>query len=140
MEGDLHGLRQVTTNVLKNAVQNTLAGIINVVMAYKADQGQLFITIVDSGSGMTHEQVESSQEMLGFLMRTAEQNSNGIGLGLFICRGIVKRNNGFLRIHSHGQNKGTIVEFSVKVKLKGSGSGDATNSAGLRVRQALTEE
>ena len=110
-------MRQVVTNLLKNAVQNTLGGSIVIVMAYEPAEETLKLCVIDSGSGMTKAQVKDSLRMLGYLMRTADQNSNGIGLGLFISDALVKRKNGRLLLHSHGPNKGTVVEFTMKIPL-----------------------
>ena len=49
----------------------------------------------------------------GKLQRTAEINSEGIGLGLMICRQIVTQSGGTIEVLSKGVGDGTLVKFSM---------------------------
>ena len=42
--------------------------------------------------------------LFGKLKRTAEINSEGIGMGLMICQNLVKMNKGTIEVHSDGDN------------------------------------
>ena len=53
----------------------------------------------------------------GKLHRTAEMNSEGIGLGLMIVKHIVKRSEGRVSVFSEGVDKGTCFTFSMKMSL-----------------------
>ena len=41
--------------------------------------------IIDNGKGIKPEQIDTLFKMLGKLRRSAEMNSEGIGMGLMIC-------------------------------------------------------
>ena len=67
------------------------------------------MAVVDTGTGMSKDQISKSTNMLGVLIRTADVNSNGIGLGLTISSELVKVHNGSLQVNSYGENLGSIV-------------------------------
>ena len=49
-------------------------------------------------------------------MRTAETNSEGIGLGLMICQNIVLKSGGSMRAQSKGKDKGATFAFSMMME------------------------
>ena len=53
--------------------------------------------------------------MFGKLRRTAEINSEGIGMGLMICQKLVELNEGKIFVESEGINKGSVFTFSMKM-------------------------
>lgn len=58
---------------------------------------------------MSEIQIKNSCDMLGYLMRSADVNSNGLGVGLSVSKLLVEHNQGNLQINSDGSQKGTIV-------------------------------
>ena len=52
----------------------------------------------------------------GKLQRTAEINSEGIGMGLMICQNLVQLNGGKITVHSEGEDKGSRFTFTMKMK------------------------
>ena len=54
-------------------------------------------------------------KQFGKLKRTQHINSEGIGMGLLICKRLIEANNGEIEIHSDGPNLGCIVRFTAKV-------------------------
>ena len=52
----------------------------------------------------------------GKLQRTAEINSEGIGMGLMICQNLVHLNEGKITVHSEGEDKGSRFTFTMKMK------------------------
>ena len=40
-------------------------------------------------------------------------NSEGIGMGLLICKNLVQKNGGTISVHSDGINKGSTFTFSI---------------------------
>ena len=54
--------------------------------------------------------------MFGKLERTAKMNSDGLGLGLRICKQIVEQNGGTIQADSEGINKGSSFTFSMRME------------------------
>jgi CheY-like chemotaxis protein len=77
--------------------------------------GSLLLEVVDTGIGMTPEQVAVIfNQGTKFDMNTL-QGGNGSGLGTFIAKGIVQQHGGVLSASSDGLNKGS--NFSVRLPL-----------------------
>ena len=53
----------------------------------------------------------------GKLQRTAAMNSDGIGLGLTICKQIVEQAGGSIAAYSEGTNKGSTFKFSMNLEM-----------------------
>ena len=70
---------------------------------------------MDSGKGITAEEIPLLCQKFGKLYRTAEMNSDGIGLGLMISKALIERNGGKLDIYSNGIDRGSIFGFSMEM-------------------------
>ena len=70
--------------MVKNALKFTSKGHITVKACYKAIDQLLVVHVVDSGVGIEAEDFPKLFTRFGKLQRTAEMNSEGIGLGLTI--------------------------------------------------------
>ena len=77
----------------------------------------LKIHILDSGKGIKEEEIQKLFTKFGKLRRTAEINSEGIGLGLMICKELVTLNHGTISVQSDGENKGSVFTFSMRMQL-----------------------
>ena len=54
--------------------------------------------------------------MFGKLRRTAELNSEGLGMGLMICQKLVELNKGTISVKSDGIDKGSVFTFTMDMK------------------------
>jgi signal transduction histidine kinase len=117
--GDGIRLKQILINLVKNALKFTKRGYIKVLVAFNNPSGLLEVHVVDSGKGITIAEKENLFKMFGKLKRTANQNSEGIGMGLVICRQLVEANRGTITVHSKGKNKGCSFIFTMKMNLPG---------------------
>lgn len=82
-------LKQILINLVKNALKFTIQGHIKVIAAYDIATKMLKIHVADSGAGIRREDIDKLFSMFGKLRRTAEKNSEGIGMGLMICQKLV---------------------------------------------------
>ena len=73
--------------------------------------------VVDTGKGIKESEMERLFSMFGKLLRTADMNSEGIGMGLMICKNLVELNGGEISVHSDGEDRGATFTFEMKMTL-----------------------
>ncbi len=118
--GDEVRLQQVFWNVLKNAVKFTPeAGRVSVQTRNDAEQGVLVVKIVDSGIGLTTDELAHIFESFTQGEHAAKGGSHrfgGLGLGLAISRMLVEMHSGRIKASSTGRNCGS--EFTIEIPLQ----------------------
>ena len=88
-------LLQLVNNLVNNAIKNTKKG--SITMGYKAlEDGRLNFYVKDTGQGIAEEQLQN------LFNRFVKVNDyvEGIGLGLAICKGLVTKMGGSIRVES----------------------------------------
>jgi PAS domain S-box-containing protein len=132
-DGEIEGfpaeLRQVFTNVIKNAVEATAeGGTIRVFSVSTEESGRMgvLVHVADNGVGVP-EQMKS--RLFNPFATTKEQES-GSGLGLWVSRNIVERHGGNIRVISSSvsENPGTTVSIFLPLQATGSTTGDAASA------------
>ena len=78
----------------------------------KSKYGMLEVIIKDTGVGIKEENLQKLFKIFGFLDSTKELNTNGIGLGLHICKMIVEQFGGLITCKSEW-GKGTTFIFLI---------------------------
>ena len=96
--------QQILINLVKNALKFSIKGIVRIFVAYEEDEQILKVQVVDNGKGIKSEDISKLFSYFGKLKRTANINSEGIGMGLMICQNLVKMNKGTISVHSNGEN------------------------------------
>jgi signal transduction histidine kinase/HAMP domain-containing protein len=86
---DGNQLRQALLNVIRNAVE---AGARHLRLVLHAQQGELQLTLVDDGAGMTNEEQERAFDPF------YSTKAHGTGLGLAITRQILEDHDGTIRV------------------------------------------
>lgn len=109
---DRSRLNQVLINLITNAIKYSPQGK-KIIVSTGKKSGYAFIHITDFGRGIRKEDQEKIFERF-FRAKTDENNSVGLGLGLFIAREIIKEHAGTLQVTS-ALGKGST--FSVKIPL-----------------------
>ncbi len=94
-------------NLVKNALKFTMQGEIEIKAAYvlneeNISESTLQVDIQDTGVGIAEEDLGKLFTRFGKLQRTAEINSEGLGLGLTIVRQIVESAGGAVTVTSAG--------------------------------------
>jgi PAS domain S-box-containing protein len=107
-------LRQVFTNVVKNAVEATRDdGKINIYSEATQESGRdgVLVRVVDNGVGIP-EQIQA--RLFNPFVSTKEES--GTGLGLWVSRSIVEKHGG--SIHLDGGESGTTVSIFLPFKIR----------------------
>lgn len=113
IEGDAQRIKQVFNNLLTNAVKYTPnKGRIEVDV--KEEKKRLLVAISDTGIGVPEEEHEKIfQKFYTVGANSLMQESDRMGLGLTIAKGIVEAHGGRIWVKSKGDGKGSIFYFTL---------------------------
>ncbi len=113
IHGDIGKTRQVIMNLLDNSMKYTPKGSITVVAHDDVKKKKMYITIQDTGVGMSKE---TQGEVFDKFVRAKNANNinvTGTGLGLFVAKKMVTEMGGKVWAESEGEGKGSTfnIEF-----------------------------
>jgi two-component system CheB/CheR fusion protein len=110
VDGDAARLRQVFTNLLKNAAKFTPEGGHIAVRSWNHG-GRVIVEVADDGMGI--EPAALSRIFERFEQADGSTAAGGLGLGLAICRGMIELHGGKISAHSAGLGHGArfLVEL-----------------------------
>jgi signal transduction histidine kinase len=112
LEVDADRLRQVTNNLLNNALRHSPKdGEILVTVEQKG--GQLTISVKDEGSGIDPEHLEHVFERFYRTDSARSRDRGGTGLGLAIVKAIVEAHDGQVSAQSRGPGLGSVFTVSL---------------------------
>lgn len=118
LAGSLKHIRQVLYNIIENAIKyNKQNGSISIsVHNEKTDEekAECFVTVADTGIGMSREYVEHIFEPFTQGYEDARTSYKGTGLGMAICKRIMDYMQGTIEVKT---NPGEGSEFTVKFPL-----------------------
>jgi two-component system cell cycle sensor histidine kinase PleC len=106
--GDSVKLRQVFTNLISNALKFTRSGGSVTIKAVRSANGGATIQVIDTGVGMSEEDVAVALTPFGQVDATHARWREGTGLGLPIAKALVQLHGGDLTIRSQ-KDVGTEV-------------------------------
>ncbi len=127
---DAGRLQQVLVNLVGNAIKFTEAGSVTVEARF-AD-GLLHLAVEDTGPGVEEAEAERLFEAFFQGDSSTTRSHGGAGLGLAICRNLVRAMGGDIRMRS-GASGGSRFEFSVAVEAASAPSAPPLGLAGVRV-------
>jgi len=104
-------LQRILSNLISNAVKFTDTGFIKINGG--ENEKNIWISVQDSGKGMTKEQTEQVFEKF----RQVDQHAEGYGLGLFISRQLARAHGGDLNVQSI-VNKGSTFTLQLPKEEK----------------------
>ncbi|OQW54416.1 MAG: hypothetical protein A4S09_05935 [Proteobacteria bacterium SG_bin7] len=98
---DMARIEQVFVNLISNVLKYAPGKTLEI----KCDTAEEFVKLefVDSGPGITEE---NQKRLFNPFSRCASKYSTGLGLGLFICKGIIEQHRGKISVQSR-VNEGT---------------------------------
>ena len=111
---DAAKLQQVMWNLIKNAIKFSAPGSSITIASNNATPGQLALEFIDHGIGI-------EPQLLPFLFDAFHQGSHstphindGLGLGLFIARGLTEAQGGTLSVASKGRGHGATFLLTMR--------------------------
>ncbi|MDR1477358.1 MAG: response regulator [Planctomycetaceae bacterium] len=119
LKGDAVRLQQVLVNLLTNAIKFTRSGevVLNVWQKSRSDNSITFLfSVRDSGIGMTETQVASLFQSFTQADASTTRKYGGTGLGLVICKNIVKLMKGEIWCESK-PNNGSTFFFTAQFEI-----------------------
>ncbi len=117
VEGDPARLRKILSNLLDNAVKFTETGYVGLSILPGEDERTFTFCIDDSGIGIASKNLESVFETFSQADTSTTRKYGGIGLGLALCRRLVKLMGGDLVLDS-AIFKGSKFSFSLNLAIK----------------------
>jgi signal transduction histidine kinase len=103
---DLYMIKTVLQNLIYNAVKFTSNGGEIKVDAGKDTEDSIVILIEDNGVGIQKQYLKNLFKANSFFTTRGTANEKGSGLGLVLCKELLKRNNGKISVESE-PGKGT---------------------------------
>ena len=109
IEGDPRQLRRVLQNLLGNAVKYRGAAPLRIEVSALRDSREWVVTVRDNGLGVDPDE---ASRIFGMFSR-ANQQVDGVGIGLAVCRRIVEAHGGRIWVESAGA--GSAFRFTLPV-------------------------
>jgi signal transduction histidine kinase/AmiR/NasT family two-component response regulator len=113
--GDADRLRQVVGNLLSNAIKFTQAGSVAAAFDVSPANGNLLLTVRDTGVGIAAEKQSTLFEKFVQADNSATRRFGGTGLGLAICRELTQMMGGTIVVESQ-EGQGSV--FRVELPLE----------------------
>lgn len=113
--GDAFRFKQILINLIGNAVKFTEKGEIKIIVKnndIENTPGNILIEIIDTGIGMSKEQIENIFQPFSQADTMITKKYGGTGLGLTICKKFIEMMGGKIWVRSE-QNKGSEFYFTV---------------------------
>ncbi|MDX8342526.1 sensor histidine kinase [Rossellomorea sp. YZS02] len=104
---DQNRIRQVLLNLIENAIKYSGKNSI-ITVGYEKGENDLRFEVKDEGEGIAKEHLRH----VSTLFYKANENTEGVGLGLAICKQIIEHHDGELFIRSK-KHEGTTVGFTL---------------------------
>ncbi|MXW64454.1 MAG: response regulator [Bacteroidetes bacterium SB0662_bin_6] len=111
---DSRRIVQVLHNLFSNAARNSPPSSPVNVAAHQED-AHVVISVSDKGRGIPEELLPHLFEKYTGFSKDAEQGTEGFGLGLAICKGLIEAHGGRIRAESDGVGLGARFTFTVPI-------------------------
>jgi signal transduction histidine kinase len=106
---DRDKITQVLTNLMTNAVKFTPNGGVVTVHAMPAETGRwLRVSVSDTGAGIPELERQRIFDEFYQIAQPGQQKSQGVGLGLAICKKLIDMHGGVIEVESIPENGSTF--------------------------------
>jgi signal transduction histidine kinase len=116
---DSDKIKEVLINLVGNALKFTpKKGKITI--GFRQNDGMVETSVTDTGAGIKKEDIPKLFQKFVMVGGSEQKalNTQGTGLGLYICKSIVELHGGKIWVKSEGEGKGTSFTFSLKIVEK----------------------
>lgn len=128
VDADPDRIAQVLGNLLSNALKYSPPG--SEVAVTVEDRGEeVVVSIADRGIGVAADEIPLLFRPYSRVYRS-QSHAKGVGLGLFISKGIVEAHGGRLWVESPGPGRGSTFHFALPTRRAAVVPGQTTSSAG----------
>lgn len=114
---DREKIKEVLVNLIGNSLKFTPKdGQIRI--WFEVDHDFVWVHVTDSGIGFDPAKTHELFKKFGMIRESYaayKDSSQGTGLGLYICKSIIKLHGGQIKAHSLGHNQGATFSFSVPI-------------------------
>ena len=100
LRADERKVRQILLNLLSNAAKFTKAGDKVSIVTGVNSGGSIYLSVSDTGVGMSEEEVETALSMFGQVETGLTNPREGTGLGLPLCKSMIEAHGGELVMES----------------------------------------
>ncbi len=113
IRGDPLRIKQVMINVIGNAIKFTTSGSVTVLakLSKVAENPRLHVEVVDTGSGVDPEKAHQLFKKFSQLDSSTTRNHSGTGLGLALCKELVRLMNGEIWHEPARAHSGSSFQF-----------------------------
>lgn len=113
--GDSYRLKQIVVNLLSNALKYTNEGGVTLNAQLTTNETRLQVEVTDTGEGISQEQ--QAGLFSKYYQTSSSKGQVGTGLGLFICKQLIKLQKGRISVKSE-RGKGTTFNFFIPYQKK----------------------
>lgn len=104
---DQNALQTILRNIVTNSIKFTpINGEVSI--STKSDENGAYLTVSDSGVGMTDETIKNLLDIEIYSSKKGTNFENGSGIGFNLCNELMQLHNGTIKIES-ALNKGTSI-------------------------------
>jgi len=109
---DRLGIKRVIDNLISNGIKYTPDGG-EITIQTSIDKNQFKITIIDTGHGISENDLKHVFTKYSPVHQMASQSERGLGLGLWSCQMIMNKLGGEITVNSEGRGKGSSFEVVI---------------------------
>jgi signal transduction histidine kinase len=117
IQGDPELLKRVMANLLNNALRHTTSGgNIEIEISPNPQDGNIYVSVKDSGNGLAaeyHEKIFEKFEQVDLKEKGVRQGAAGIGLSF--CKMAVEAHNGKIWVESKGKDQGCTFKVALPI-------------------------
>jgi signal transduction histidine kinase len=110
---DQNKIKQVISNLLSNSLKFTEQGTITITVEvdnyHHSNRSQLIVRVKDTGIGVATDILPK------LFSKFVTKSEKGIGLGLYICKGIIEAHGGMIWAENNDDGKGATFTFSLPI-------------------------